>query len=508
MKKINISLKSFTFRNFSPLFEGPIKVILDKKCKKNIEESNRILNNQIQNGITIYGVNTGFGDLCNIKIKTDDQFNLQTNLVKSHASGIGKPLSKGIVRSILLLKILTYIKGYSGIRYTLVKTIINLLNNDIIPVIPEKGSVGASGDLAPLAHMALAIIGEGEVFYNGKIVSTRHALKDANLTPILLHQKEGLSLINGTQLSTALAIKCLLDGELILKSMDIAGALSVENSYSSRKVFKKEVHQIKQHPGQQLVARNIYKMLFSSEIVKSHLNCSRVQDPYSFRCIPHVHGASRDSFDNALKVINNEINSVSDNPLVLKNKEIISSGHFHAEHIAQSLDFLSISFSELGSISERRIHFMMKGIEKKSPPFLALKPGLESGYMIAHVTAASLASENKTLSHPASVDNITTSAGQEDFVSMAPWAGQKLLKIQDNIFNIIAIELLVSGAANYISSSANKSGKGSKIIIELLNSICSYEKGDRTLTKEIELITKLVRNGKFYDIVNKKINLE
>lgn len=216
----------------------------------------------------------------------------------------------------------------------------------------------------------------------------------------------------------------------------------------------------------------------------------------------------RDSFHNAMKVINNEINSVSDNPLVLKNEEIVSSGHFHAEHIAQNLDFLSISFSELGSISERRIHFMMKGIEKKTSPFLALKPGLESGYMIAHVTAASLASENKTLSHPASVDNITTSAGQEDFVSMAPWAGQKLLKIQDNIFNIIAIEFLVSGAANFISSSVDKSGKGSKIIIKLLNSICSYEKGDRTLTKEIELIKNLVKDGKINEIVNKKINLE
>ena len=508
MKKINISLGSFSYKDFSPLFQGPVKIVLDKKCKKNIDESNRKLIKQINDGVTIYGVNTGFGDLCNIKIKTEDQYNLQENLVKSHASGIGKPLSKGIVRSILFLKILTYIKGYSGIRFKLVKTIIDFLNNDIIPVIPEKGSVGASGDLAPLAHMALAIIGEGEVFYKGKRVSTKLALKDANITSLLLHQKEGLSLINGTQLSTALAIKCLLDGELILKSMDIAGAISVENSYSSRKVFKKEVHQIKQHPGQQLVARNIYKILFSSKIVKSHSNCLRVQDPYSFRCIPHVHGASRDSFNNALKIINNEINSVSDNPLVLKNEEIISSGHFHAEHIAQSLDFLSISFSELGSISERRIHFMMKGIENKTSPFLAIKPGLESGYMIAHVTAASLTSENKTLSHPASVDNITTSAGQEDFVSMAPWAGQKLLKIQDNIFNIIAIELMVSGAANYISSSINKSGKGSKVIIELLNSICNYEKGDRTLTKEIELISNLVRNGKLYEIVNKEIDLE
>jgi histidine ammonia-lyase len=508
MKKISLSLKSYSYKDFAPLFQGPIKVSLDKKCKKNIEESNERLIRQVEKGITIYGVNTGFGDLCNIKIKTEDQYTLQANLVKSHASGLGKPLSKGVVRSILILKILTYIKGYSGIRLKLVETIIDFLNNDIIPIIPEKGSVGASGDLAPLAHMALAIIGEGEVFYKGKRVLTKLALKDSNIIPLLLHQKEGLSLINGTQLSTAIGIKCLLDGELILKSMDIAAALSVENSYSSRKVFKKEVHQLKQHPGQQLVARNIYKILFSSEIVKSHSNCLRVQDPYSFRCIPHVHGASRDSFDNASKVINNEINSVSDNPLVLKNEEVISSGHFHAEHIAQNLDFLSISFSELGSISERRIHFMMKGIENKTSPFLALEPGLESGYMIAHVTAASLASENKTLSHPASVDNITTSAGQEDFVSMAPWAGQKLLKIQDNIFNIISIELMVSGAANYISSSINKSGKGSKAILKLLNAICNYKTGDRSLTKEIESIRDIVINGKLYEAVNKEINLE
>ena len=508
MNKIKLSLKSYTYKEFDLLFKGPVTVSLDQKCKKNIEESNERLIKQIDNGISIYGVNTGFGDLCNIKIETKDQYNLQTNLVRSHACGVGIPLSKGIVRSILVLKILTYMKGYSGIRFKLVETIIDFINNDIIPVIPEKGSVGASGDLAPLAHMALALIGEGKVFYKGEKMVTKHALKDAKIPPLSLHQKEGLSLINGTQLSTALAIKCLLDGELILKSMDIAAALSVENSYSSRKVFKKEVHQIKQHPGQQLVARNIYKILFSSKIVKSHSNCSRVQDPYSFRCIPHVHGASRDSFTNSAKVIDNEINSVSDNPLVLKNDDIISSGHFHAEHIAQNLDFLSISFSELGSISERRVHFMMKGIENKTPPFLALKPGLESGYMIAHVTAAALASENKTLSHPASIDNITTSAGQEDFVSMAPWSGQKLLKIQENIFNIIAIELMVSGAANFISSSIDKSGKGSKLILELLNSVCNYKVGDRTLTKEIKLIRNLVKSRKLYETLDKKINLE
>ena len=508
MKNIKISIRKFSYKEFAPLFKGPIKVSINQSCKKNIEESNKRLIKQIEDGATIYGVNTGFGDLCNIKIKTKDQFELQTNLVKSHASGVGKPLSLGIVRSILILKILSYIKGYSGVRFILVDIIVKFINNDIIPVIPEKGSVGASGDLAPLAHLAQTFIGEGEVFYKGKKVLTKYALKKAKVNPLKLFPKEGLSLINGTQLSTALAIKCLLDGELILKSVDIAAALSVENSFSSRKVFKKEVHQLKEHPGQQLVARNLFKMLFGSEIVKSHLNCQKVQDPYSFRCIPHVHGAVRDAFSNVSNIINNEINSISDNPLILKNGEIISSGHFHAEHVAQNLDFLSIAFSELGSISERRIHSMMKGIDNKIPPFIASKPGLESGYMIAHVTAAALVSENRTLSHPASIDNITTSAGQEDFVSMAPWAGQKLLNIQNNILNIISIELIISGAANYIASLMKRSGRGTEPILKLLNSICNYKVGDRSLTKEIDKVKIELKNGSFYNKVNQILNLE
>ena len=508
MKNITLSLRSFSYEDFAPLFSGPVKVSIDKICISKINESNNRLIKQIENGLIIYGVNTGFGDLCNIKIKHKDQFKLQTNLVKSHASGIGKPLSFGIVRSVLFLKILTYIKGFSGIRYDVVDTIIQFLNNDIIPVIPEKGSVGASGDLAPLAHLALTLIGEGNVFYKGKKMPAINAIKKAKIEPLILHQKEGLSLINGTQLSTALAIKCLIDGELIMKSADISAALSIENSFSSRKVFKKELHTLKKHPGQSLVARNIYNILDNSEIVKSHKNCSKVQDPYSFRCVPHVHGATRDVFKNVSDIINNEINSVSDNPLVLENNDIISSGHFHAEHVAQNLDFLSISFSELGSISERRIHFMMKGVDDKISPFVAKNPGLESGYMIAHVTAAALASENKTLSHPASTDNITTSAGQEDFVSMAPWAGQKLLNIQNNIFNIISIELIVAGAANYFNSLKMKSGNGTDSIIGLLNKICHYKSGDRSLTNEIGSIRALFEDGTICNIVDKTINLE
>ena len=508
MKNIILSNRSYSYQEFASLFLGPVKIFIDNDCKTNIKESNDRLINQIENGLTIYGVNTGFGDLCNIKIKKEDQFKLQTNLVRSHASGIGKPLSHGIVRCVLFLKLLTYIKGFSGIRYDVVDTIIKFINNDIIPVIPEKGSVGASGDLAPLAHIALALIGEGEVFFNGKKKITIDVLNKIKINPLILHQKEGLSLINGTQLSTALAIKCLFDRDVILKSIDISASLSVENSFSSQKVFKKDIHLLKKHPGQRLVARNICKILNNSGIVKSHSNCLKVQDPYSFTCLPHVHGATRDSFSSVSKIINNEINSVSDNPLVLKNNDIISSGHFHAEHIAQNLDFLSISFSEIGSITERRIHYMMKGIDGNLSPFITKKPGLESGYMIAHVTAAALASENKTLSHPASIDNITTSAGQEDFVSMAPWAGQKLLNIQKNIFNIISIELIISGAANYFNSIKKKPGKGTEPVLKLLNSICNYNVGDRPLTKEIESVRDIIKDGTICDKVKQKINLE
>ena len=508
METIKVSTKSIDYKYFAPMFAGPVRLSLTKESQKNLQKSNQRLIAQLEKGQTIYGVNTGFGNLSHIGIGLKDQKKLQLNLVRSHASGIGDPLEHGIVRSILILKLLTYVKGYSGIRPLVAEKIVQFINKDILPIIPEKGSVGASGDLAPLGHMALALIGEGEVFYKGKKWPTSVALKQARVKPLELHAKEGLSLINGTQVSTAIAIKALLDGELLLRSADVAGALSVENSFSSRAVFRHDVHDLKQHPGQRLVAKNIYKMLNGSMIVQSHSNCGKVQDPYSFRCIPHIHGASRDSFTHAAEIINNEINSVSDNPLVLDNGDIVSSGHFHAEHVAQSLDFLAIAFSELGAISERRIHFFMKGVEGKFPPFVTQSPGIESGYMIAHVTTSALASENKTLSHPASVDSLTTSGGQEDLVSMAPWAGQKLLQIQGNLANILAIELIVAGAANTIASSKLKSGKGTAPVLEIVKSSCNYSAGDRTLTSEINAITDCIRSNRLIKAVSKHIILE
>ncbi|MBT6712271.1 MAG: histidine ammonia-lyase [Candidatus Marinimicrobia bacterium] len=508
MKILRISTRSYSYRDFAHLFNGPVCVTLTKNSLHNLKQSHKRLLAKINTGEMIYGVNTGFGNLSNIKIDSKDQKDLQLNLVRSHASGVGNPLELGLIRTVFVLKLLTYVKGYSGIRSAVAEKIVQFINHDILPVIPEKGSVGASGDLAPLGHMALALIGEGKVFYNGKEITTKTALSKVNIKPLVLQQKEGLSLINGTQVSTALAIKSLLDGDLLLKTADIAGALSVENSFASRKVFQKKIHALKKHPGQQSAARNVYKLLNGSKIVKSHSNCGIVQDPYSFRCIPHIHGASRDGFTRAANMIDNEINSVSDNPIVLENGDIVNSGHFHGEHVAQAMDFLAISFCELGAVSERRTHYFMKGVEGKFNLFVTKSPGVESGYMIAHVTASALVSENKTLAHPASVDSLPTSGGQEDLVSMAPWAGQKLLQIQHNLRHVLAVELLVAGAANQIASPNLTPGKGTFPILNILKSLCKYQNGDRTLSGEIESIAKKIKSGEFVYAITKNIILE
>ena len=508
METLRVSTKQLTYRDCEPFFEGPVRVSLTKEASTNIERSHNRLLSILEKKETIYGVNTGFGNLSHIAIEERDQKQLQVNLVRSHAAGSGEPLELGIVRTVLFLKLLTFARGYSGVSLSLAKKIIQFINKDIIPLIPEKGSVGASGDLAPLGHMALALIGEGKVFYKGKKYDSKIALKKAKVKPLVLGPKEGISLINGTQVSTALAIKGCLNGEILLKTADIAGALSVENSFSSRKVFRSEVHIIKKHKGQLACAKNVYKMLNGSDIVRSHSNCGRVQDPYSFRCIPHIHGACRDSFMNAAEMVNNEINSVSDNPLIMESGNVVSSGHFHAEHIAQAMDILAIAFSELGAVSERRTHFFMKGVGEKIPPFVASDPGIESGYMIAHVTATALASENKTLAHPASIDSLPTSGGQEDHVSMAPWAGLKLLSIQNNLSNILAIELMVAGAANKHISYDLRSGKGTAPVIKFLNENCSYSDGDRYLSPEIKKVSDSILSGYILNIVLKNLTLE
>ena len=507
MLTILVEHKKYCIEDLKLFLDHPIRVRLTPQVKKAIQDSHTIFSELQKINVKIYGVNTGFGKLSQVSIETKDQMQLQLNLIRSHAAGVGKPIDFGLVRIIMFLKILTYAKGVSGIRHAVADQIIQFLNHDILPVIPRKGSVGASGDLAPMAHMALALIGEGEVHFQDRVVPSLLALKEVGLEPIKLHPKEGLSLINGTQVSTAFAIKALSEAETLLNTADIIGALSVEASLSSKKVFTTDIHQLKDHKGQQLVAKNIWNLLEDSEIVASHNNCERIQDPYSMRCIPHIHGACRESFQNSKQFVEQEINSVSDNPLILPDGTVHSSGHFHAEYVAQAMDNLAIAMSEIGAISERRINYFMKGIELAIPPFVVSNPGIESGCMIVHVTAAALASENKTLAHPASIDSISTSAGQEDIVSMAPWAGRKALRIIENVTYILAAELLVAARATTLFHKKLKQGLGTKPVLDLINKNIKIQNGDHSHSKDLEVIAELIRSGKIVKAVLKKVKI-
>ena len=508
MGTLRILDKIYSYQDFAPLLISPAKITINKDSKKRIRESYNRLTDIISSGQTVYGVNTGFGRLSQIKIDKEDQRKLQLNLIRSHSAGVGDNLDVGIIRVAMALKLLNYSQGYSGVHPDTVSQLIKFVNNDLIPVVPEKGSVGASGDLAPLAHIASALIGEGKILYNKKITKSKTVLNKMGINPLTLYQKDGISLVNGTQISTAIAIKALYNSAIILDSADAVGALSIETSLSSRNTFKSSIHKLKKHKGQTISASNVWRMTKDSEIVSSHEDCNVVQDPYSFRCIPHVHGACRDTVEQSSQFVNNEINSVSDNPVVLDNGEIGFSGHFHAEHIALALDSISMAMAEIGAISERRIHYFMKGAEGRLPLFLANRPGIESGYMIAHVTASALASENKTLAHPASIDSIPTSGGQEDLVSMAPWAGYKLLKIQENVTKILSIEMLIGCAAFDLRHSELKPGVGTRHIINRAKDIVENSKGDRELTGEINRLDSMISNGDIVTILKNKKYLE
>jgi histidine ammonia-lyase len=508
MLTVPVEHRKYSIEDFKKFLEHPVRVSLSSQVKKSINDSHRIFINLQKQNVMIYGVNTGFGKLSQVSIDTEDQMQLQLNLIRSHAVGIGKPIDFGLVRIIMFLKLLTYAKGVSGIRKAVADQIVEFLNHDLLPLIPRKGSVGASGDLAPMAHMALALIGEGEVHFQNRIIPSMLALREIGLEPLKLHPKEGLSLINGTQVSTAFAVKALSAAQNLFLTADIVGALSVEASLSSRNVFKANIHKLKDHKGQQLVAKNIWDLLKNSEIVASHNNCERIQDPYSIRCIPHIHGASRESFQYSKQIIEQEINSVSDNPLILADGSVYSSGHFHAEYVAQAMDNLAIAMCEIGAISERRTNYFMKGIEPSIPPFVVSKPGIESGCMIVHVTAAALASENKTLAHPASTDSISTSAGQEDIVSMAPWAGRKALRIIENVTYILAAELLVAARATILFHKKLNPGSGTKPVLNLLKRHIKMQQGDHPYSKDLEVIAELIRSGKIVQSVLNKVSLK
>jgi histidine ammonia-lyase len=420
------------------------KVSLSTGAWDAIARSRQTVETALASGEAIYGVNTGFGKLATTRIPGNDLKRLQRNLVLSHATGVGTPLPEGVVRLVIALKIASLSRGHSGVRRMVVERLLDLLNHNILPEIPAQGSVGASGDLAPLAHMSCVLIGEGFAHVNGERMSGRAALQRAGLAPLELEAKEGLALLNGTQVSTALALVGLFGAEANLEAAFIAGALSTDAVKGSDTPFDARIHDARGQPGQIEAASVLRGLMAGSVIRTSHLDCDRVQDPYSIRCQPQVLGPCLDMLRYAAGVFAIEANAATDNPLVFDGGAVLSGGNFHAEPIAIAADALAIVISEIGALAERRIALLIDSSLSGLPPFLASESGVNSGFMIAHVTAAALASENKSLAHPASVDSLPTSANQEDFVSMATFAARRLTQMNLNTANILAVELLAA----------------------------------------------------------------
>ena len=447
----------------------------------------------VERGEVTYGINTGFGAFANRVIPAAQTRKLQLNLIRSHACGTGAPLPAHIVRRMLLLKANSLAAGYSGARPLLADLLLALLNEDVLPVVPSQGSVGASGDLAPLAHIGLALIGEGEALRDDAMLRESAVMRATGHEPIVLQAKEGLALLNGTQLSLALALEGLFAAERLLDASIVAGALTVEGLAGSHAPFDARIQDASRLPGQAIVATRLRSLLTDSEIRRSHADCERVQDPYAVRCMPQVFGAVEHTLEHAREVLGAAVNGVSDNPLIFGD-DILSGGNFHAEPIGFVSDFLAIAVAELASISERRIDLLDRRVNPNLNMFLATEPGLESGFMMAHVTAAALVSENKTLAHPASVDSLPTSAGQEDHVSMAPWAGRKLLAICANTATVLGIELLA--AAHAVDSMRPLTTTPElQRVHALVREHVPLRKHDHRLDRDIETLAALVRAG-------------
>lgn len=485
-----------TLANLREAYANPIQVKLDKEAFIGIHESVACVDKVVHEGLTTYGINTGFGLLASTKIAPEDLENLQRSLVLSHAAGIGEPLDDAIVRLIMLLKVNSLARGFSGIRLKVIDAIVALINAEVYPHIPLKGSVGASGDLAPLAHMSLVLLGESKARYKGKWIPAVEALKIAGLEPISLVAKEGLALLNGTQVSTAYALRGLFEAEDLFAAATVCGSLSIEAMLGSRIPFDARIHEVRGQRGQIDVAAAYRDLLTaSSEISSSHENCDKVQDPYSLRCQPQVMGACLTQIRQAAEVLEIEANAVSDNPLVFALEgDIISGGNFHAEPVAMAADNLALAIAEIGSLSERRISMMMDSHMSQLPPFLVRDGGVNSGFMIAQVTAAALASDNKALAHPASVDSLPTSANQEDHVSMAPNAGKRLWYMAANVRGIVAIEWLAA-CQGLDFRQGLKSSQKLEHARKILRDQVPYYSEDRFFAPDIEQASELLASG-------------
>ncbi|MFP4047983.1 MAG: histidine ammonia-lyase [Bacteroidales bacterium] len=502
MAKVHyISPETLTFDTIEKIIKEGYTLELSKESIERIEYCRKYLDEKILNSDEpIYGVNTGFGSLYNRSISKEDLGTLQKNLVMSHACGTGDEIPSEIVKLMLLLKIHALSHGHSGVQLETVERLIQFFNNDILPVVYEYGSLGASGDLAPLAHMSLPLIGMGEVHYKGKKTETNVLYEKFNWEPIELRSKEGLALLNGTQFMSAFATHCLIRSSRLSEQADITGAISLDAFDGRIEPFNEAVNLLRKQNGQVETARRFRSLLQDSELIKQQK--VHVQDPYSFRCIPQVHGASKDALNYVKAVVLNEINAVTDNPTVIPEEDIvISAGNFHGQPLALALDFLAIALAELGSISERRTYQLLSG-KRELPSYLVASPGLNSGFMIPQYTAASLVSKNKQLATPASVDSIESSQGQEDHVSMGANAATKVYRVVNNLEKILAIELFTAAQALEFRRPL-KSSEILEKIVEGLRKEVKFVDNDKILYKEIEKAVNFLRE---MDILKLKSN--
>ncbi|NOY59457.1 MAG: histidine ammonia-lyase [Calditrichaeota bacterium] len=495
MSIISIDGHSLDLNRLYRVAESGDQVEIASDAMERMQKSRDCIEKLVAGGKTIYGVNTGFGKLANVHIPPDEIEELQLNLVLSHSCGTGLLIPANIVRAAMLLKANALCSGYSGNRPMIAEFLVEMLNRNVIPCVPQKGSVGASGDLAPLAHSTLVMLGLGEAWYNGEKLDGKAALQRAGLKPITLAAKEGLALLNGTQIMTAYAALALLRAKSLLKLADIAGAITVESLLHSKVAFDERIQRARGFKDQIKVGKNMQSMMADSAIVESHKDCGKVQDAYSSRCVPQVHGSVRHALKYVEEVIDTEINAATDNPLIFYEQgEVLSGGNFHGQPISLACDTMAIAIAQLANISERRLENMMDPAQSGLPPFLATESGTNSGFMMAQVTAAALVSENKVLSHPASVDSIPTSANQEDFVSMGTHAARKAMEVVENAETVIGIELLAGCQAMDFRQDLAP-GKGTGPAYRVIRENIPTMQKDRLLQKDIEKIKELVRKG-------------
>ncbi len=505
MKTISLGVEGMTLENLIAIARSGAKVQLTADAEKQIQKSRHLIERWVQDEKRIYGITTGFGALSDVAISKADTRVLQKNILMSHAAGVGSPFDEETVRAILALRIKDLARGHSGIRLSTVQQLVALLNWGVCPLVPEKGSVGASGDLAPLAHLSLVLLGLGEAVFKGQRLSGRQALSKCGMKPLQLEAGEGLALVNGTQVMTAIGGLAVYDAGLLAKLTDIAAAMSLEVLMGSRTEFDPKIHQARPHPGQAAAADNMARITQNSEIITSHEDCARVQDAYTLRCSPQVHGATRDAIRYCHRVIETEMNSATNNPLVFaETEEFLLGGNFHGQPVAMAMDFLGIAVAELADISERRIERLVNPKLSGLPAFLVDDGGLNSGLMLAQYTAAALVSENKVLCHPASIDSIPTSANKEDHVSMGTISARKCREITSNAEDVIAIELLSAAQALDLFTNM-KPGEGTLAAYQAIRKTVSHLDKDRIISTDIAAVKQLMRSGKILRAVEKKV---